>query len=254
MCSRRRMTEADASTGDGGEVEGRGAVPQLRGLGAEQEQFRGLCAELNMDVETGELAWRTYLATKQKYTLEGDQLHWLACALYVACRRGSLPTVGRMVMMEGNGVSLTRLLRSTKLSLIQFFNKARLWADMCNLKTELVHKIDKLERNFAVSNVIFKKYQPIFVDLFRDPAEDPPKPVRSRKQKRPPCTSGEVFDFCWTLFIRVKGHFPAISDDLVNSYHLLLSCVDYIYSCAWTDQREDLLNPVFDCGGETGLP
>ena len=74
--------------------------------------------------------------------------------------------------------------------------QARLWADMCNLKTELVHKIDKLERNFAVSNVIFKKYQPIFVDLFRDPAEDPPKPVRSRKQKRPPCTSGEVFDFC----------------------------------------------------------
>merc|ERR550534_679300 len=108
--------------------------------------------------------------------------------------------------------------------------------------------------NFAVSNVIFKKYQPIFVDLFRDPAEDPPKPVRSRKQKRPPCTSGEVFDFCWTLFIRVKGHFPAISDDLVNSYHLLLSCVDYIYSCAWTDQREDLLNPVFDCGGEPGAP
>ena len=83
------MTEADASTGDGGEVEGAAVVGQLRGLGAEQEQFRGLCAELNMDVETGELAWRTYLATKQKYTLEGDQLHWLACALYVACRRGN---------------------------------------------------------------------------------------------------------------------------------------------------------------------
>ena len=59
------MTEADASTADGGEVDSDAVVGQLRGLGAEQEQFRGLCAELNMDVETGELAWRTYLATKQ---------------------------------------------------------------------------------------------------------------------------------------------------------------------------------------------
>ena len=219
------------------------------------EEFRGLCAELNMDTDTADEAWRAYRATRLKYTLEGDQLHWLACALYVACRRGSLPTVGRQVVMEGNGVSLTRLLRSTKLSLIQFFTKAKLWADMCNLKTELVQKIDKLERNFAVSNVIFKKYQPIFVDLFVDPSEGPgPRQVRSRKQKRPPCTAGEVFDFCWTLFIRVKGHFPAISDDLVNSYHLLLSCVDYTYSCAWTDARTDLLNPVFDCGGVEGLP
>jgi len=230
------MAEVEASPGEAG------------------EEFRGLCAELNMDTDTADEAWRAYSATRQKYTLEGDQLHWLACALYVACRRGSLPTVGRQVVMEGNGVSLTRLLRSTKLSLIQFFTKAKLWADMCNLKTELVQKIDKLERNFAVSNVIFKKYQPIFVDLFVDPSEGGPKQVRSRKQKRPPCTAGEVFDFCWTLFIRVKGHFPAISDDLVNSYHLLLSCVDYIYSCAWTDARTDLLNPVFDCGGVEGLP
>merc|ERR1719192_236828 len=147
-------------------------------------------------------------------------------------------------MMEGNGVSLTRLLRSTKLSLIQFFNKARLWADMCNLKTELVHKIDQLERNFAVSNVIFKKYQPIFVDLFRDPAEDPPKLNRSRKSKRPPCTPGELFDFCWTLFIRVKAAYHSISDDLVNSFHLLLATADYVYCNAFMDNRDDLLNPA----------
>ena len=58
------MTEADASTGDGGEGEGGELGGQLRGLDNEQEQFKGLCAELNMDVETGDLAWKTYLATK----------------------------------------------------------------------------------------------------------------------------------------------------------------------------------------------
>jgi len=223
-----------------------GSKPGMLGVEA---QYRNLCAELNMDTDTLESAWNSYRTTRTNYTLEGDQMHWLACALYVACRK-VVPTVGgRGDVHQGNGVSLTRLLRSTHLSLLQFFNKARKWADMCNLKKELREKIDKLERNFAVSNVIFKKYQPIFVDLFRDPAQDPPKIVRSRKSKRPPCTPGELFDFCWTLFIRVKASFPSISDDLVNSYHLLLATCDYVYSNAVMDKREDLLNPVFD-GGE----
>ena len=60
--------------------------------------------------------------------------------------------------------------------------------------------------------------------------------------RKAPCTPGEVFDFCWSLFVRVKADFPAISDDLVNSYHLLLSCVDYVYANAVLADRSDLLN------------
>merc|ERR1711892_13202 len=219
-----------------------------------QNEFNILCQDLNMDTETSVKAWTSYKDTRKNYTLEGDQMHWLACSLYVACRLSSTPTVGQTTVLQGNGVSLTRLLRSTKLPLVQFFSKARLWADMLNISQEIRGKIEKLERNFAVSNNIFKKFQPIFVDLFRDPSQDPNRAPRSRKQKRPPCSPGELFDFCWTLFIRVKGEFPSISDDLVNSYHLLLSCVDYMFGCAWVDKREDLINPSFDSGalGETG--
>ena len=63
--------------------------------------------------------------------------------------------------------------------------------------------------------------------------------------RKPPCTPGDVFDFCWCLFVRVKTDFPSISDDLVNSYHLLLSCVDYIYGNAVMANRFDLLNETF---------
>ena len=43
------------------------------------------------------------------------------------------------------------------------------------------------------------------------------------------------------------GHFPAISDDLVNSYHLLLCCLDHLYSNAlFTRNRRELLNPNFE--------
>ena len=51
-----------------------------------------------------------------------------------------------------------------------------------------------------------------------------------------------MFDFGWALFVRVKADFPDISDDLVNSYPLLLCCVDYIYANAVYFNRTDLLN------------
>ena len=54
---------------------------------------------------------------------------------------------------------------------------------MANLPQEFRDKIDRLERNFAVSTVIFKKYRPIFLDIFRNPADCPVRPPRGRKQR-----------------------------------------------------------------------
>ncbi|XP_013394844.1 retinoblastoma-like protein 1 [Lingula anatina] len=171
-----------------------------------EKRFEDLCLELNMDQSAKEEAWEHYERINTNYTLEGDTIHWLACALYHACRRTVIPTVGRGVI-EGNCVSLTRLLRSAKLSLLQFFNKMKKWADMANFAQEFRDKVDRLERNFAVSTVIFKKFEPIFLDIFKNPADDPPKQVRSRKQRRLPCTPSDVFNFCWTMFVQVKGTF-----------------------------------------------
>lgn len=49
------------------------------------------------------------------FFFQGDSLHWLACALYVACRKSVVPTVDSSGTVEGNCVSLTRLLRAAKL-------------------------------------------------------------------------------------------------------------------------------------------
>ncbi|KDR11553.1 Retinoblastoma-like protein 1, partial [Zootermopsis nevadensis] len=214
------------------------------------KRHQELCVNLNMDKDAADEAWHSYETIRQNYTLEGDQLHWLGCALYVACRKSSTPTVGRSgAMVEGNCVSLTRLLRLCKLSLIQFFSKSKKWADMASMPSEFRSKIDRLERNFAVSMVIFKKYQPIFVDMFYNSTEDQPRQPRSRKQRSMPCTSAKVFDFCWTLFVCVKGKFPGVSDDLVNSYHLLLACCDLMFANAILADRREILNPKFP-----GLP
>jgi len=68
-------------------------------------------------------------------------------------------------------------------SLIQFFSKSKKWVGMANMPPEFHSKIDRLERNFAVSMVIFKKYQPIFIDMFHNPVDDQLRQSRSRKQR-----------------------------------------------------------------------
>ncbi|XP_069727828.1 retinoblastoma-like protein 1 isoform X1 [Phaenicophaeus curvirostris] len=204
-----------------------------------------LCQELNLDAGSAAEALRDFTALRGTYSLEGEALHWLACALYVACRKSRVPTVGSG-LMEGNGVSLTRILRSARLSLIQFFSKMKKWMDMSNLPQEFRERVERLERNFEVSTVIFKKFEPIFLDIFQNPYEDTSKLQRSRKQRRMPCSVKDLFNFCWTLFVYTKGNFHMIGDDLVNSYHLLLCCLDLIFANALVcPNRRDLLNPSF---------
>ncbi|XP_033822794.1 retinoblastoma-like protein 1 [Periophthalmus magnuspinnatus] len=215
-----------------------------------RHSLEALCQELNLDEQTATEAMENFTAICNTYTLEGEVVHWLACALYAACRKNSIPTVGKG-LMEGNCVSLTRILRSSKLSLIQFFSKMKKWADMSNLSQDFRLRMDRLERNFEVSTVIFRKFEPIFMDMFQNPqGAEPPRQPRSRKHRRLPCHISDVFKFCWTLFVYTKGNFRMIGDDLVNSYHLLLCCLDLVFGNALLcSNRKDLINPTFK-----GLP
>ncbi|TNN42346.1 Retinoblastoma-like protein 2 [Liparis tanakae] len=133
------------------------------------------------------------------------------------------------------------------------------WQDMADLPQDFRRSTNQLERNFTVSAVIFKKYVPIFKAIFKAPWEEPARVHRSRKQRRHPCSVTEVFNFCWVLFVHAKGdshqhptrdpcggNFPLISDDLVNSYHLLLCALDLVFSNALLcNARRDLLNADF---------
>lgn len=60
-----------------------------------------------------------------------------------------------------------------------------------------------------------------------------------------PCTPAQLFEFTWTLFVSSKSEIPDILDDLVNSYHLLLVCCNFIYANSILANRDDLLNPQF---------
>lgn len=54
---------------------------------------------------------------------------------------------------------------------------------MANLSSTFREKINRLERTFAVSMVIFKKFQPIFKDMFVEPIHDPQRQPKSKKSR-----------------------------------------------------------------------
>ncbi|MPC38200.1 Retinoblastoma-like protein 1 [Portunus trituberculatus] len=222
-----------------------------------KRKYNDLSLDLNLDQVTADEAWANYENIKLKYTLEvwdaecaalghlnrlwipitglvgvnaaivtctGEQLTWLACALYAACRRRSVPTVGGRPgnMIQGNCVSLTRMLQHCNLPLTEFIKKMKSWLAMSHFDEGFCRRVDLLERNFAVSNNIFKKYKPIFLDLFKNPLNDLPRPPRSRK-------------------------YPSIPQDLVSCYSLLLASIDLIYRNVVLSNRKDLINP--ECEG-----
>ena len=179
--------------------------------------------------------------------MEGNVEPWLSCAIYSAC--STTPTValsGKEI--SGSCISLTRLLiegtgldskslRNVKLtkpnkvnvSLIEFMTKIRRWSEMSNLGLTFNEKINQLERNFSVVTVIFKKFVPIFDDVFGgETSGGKGTPLKLRKGKKL-IQWPNVRQTAWLLFIYAKSNFPGIADDLVNSYSLLICVINYIY-------------------------
>lgn len=214
-----------------------------------------LCNKLNLDNKAVTESWESFKILSQNFFLEGDPLHWLGCAVFVACRKSITPTVGSSVI-EGNCVSLTSLLRCCNLNLIQFFFNIRRWSDMTGMPEEFIKKIDALEESFSVTCNVFKEYCVIFPKIFKTPELSDleiPKLHRNRKQKigfrSMQCTPAKIFEFIWNLYITIRGEDSSYSNDLVQSYHLLLGICDLAFKNAFLTERRDLLNPQF-----SGLP
>uniref|UniRef100_A0A131YUZ6 Rb retinoblastoma tumor suppressor related protein n=1 Tax=Rhipicephalus appendiculatus TaxID=34631 RepID=A0A131YUZ6_RHIAP len=224
------------------------------GLSSEGDQevracFQEVCSSLNMDRLTSDQALNTYENISMNYTLEGNMRHWIACALYVECRNGNVPTVAHTSRIEGNCVSLTRLLSICRISLLDFFTKMKKWADMANLNERMRQRIETIEKSFCVTAKIYEKYVQIFTSVFKEHQTTAQrrsiKAVKRRVHRPTQCSSNDMFHFIWTLYVYIKGRFSAICCDLVNCYHLLLCCIDYGYCAALAAKRTDLLDPKF---------
>lgn len=74
---------------------------------------------------------------------------------------------------------------------------------MSNLSQDFRQRMERLERNFEVSTVIFRKFEPIFMDMFQNPqGGEPPRQPRSRKHRQG--THTQTHTHTWPRSKRLK--------------------------------------------------
>ncbi|EJD73805.1 retinoblastoma-associated protein A domain-containing protein [Loa loa] len=132
--------------------------------------------------------------------------------------------------------SLAKLLRICKISVLEFFDKATKWVEMINGPRRLKDHINRVQSSLAVAAVVFKKLLPIFRKIFAPPCsndDDNSKDLNCKK----------LFTLLWTLFIVMRKQFN--SDDLMNSFHLLLCTVDFIFQDLRRSEMASLLDGDF---------
>ncbi|XP_017869842.1 PREDICTED: retinoblastoma family protein [Drosophila arizonae] len=209
-----------------------------------RQKFESLCRDLNMDIKTESEAFKMLKEVLKHYSLEGEILHWFCCALFVACRQSTTPTVGgQNAVVMGNCVPLNNLLRCCQMSIYEFKKKIKLWCDMANMPHTFAQQMEELERKFSITFTIYKKYRDIFDQVFLCP------PNEKNHSKNSKCSYIKLDDICWRLFLCAKNQKPTTTLDLVTSYNLMMCCIDLIYANVLAEKRTDLINPKFE-----GLP
>ncbi|CAF1215474.1 unnamed protein product [Rotaria magnacalcarata] len=212
--------------------------------------YSKLCLDLNMDIETKEDAWRSYEHIRKHYVLEGDQLHWLAVSLYVSCRRNRFLT-----SIDNNPISISRLLKSANhLELIVFFDKLHKWEDMANLPDSIRFKIDQVEHAFNISSIIFEKYTKIFIEIFGGNqyklihsdyqyrrTSNQINPKLNQKNKANKLNHHDLYSLIWTIYALAKTIYPSTINDLIASFHLLISSFIFIYDYSKLNKLDYLI-------------
>lgn len=164
--------------------------------------------------------WDCYNKLRHVYSLEGDQTQWLVCLLYLTNEK-QLTINKRELKSTLNKFSsfqFLKLMQFNKDSLAALFAKMNKAIEMINMPRELCTQIELIERNFNVSCILFAKFNKISSQMFSQEVTASLAPSK--------CVS----DIAWLLFIYVKEKFPHIGSDLVNSFQLLVCCLNLIYA------------------------
>lgn len=200
-----------------------------------------------MDNETVMDGWNSYENICKHYYLEGDQIHWLSVSLYVSCRKKKYLTKS-----PNNPISISRLLTSANhLKLLIFFDKLKKWIDMENLPDSLRKNLENLENSFHISSIIFQKYFQLFVEIFNGNEKKLNEfnyseqrkliQINPKLNKQMKLTQIHFYQLIWIIYSLIKSKYPSTCNDLIASFHLLISSFVYVIHLIQTNHFQHFI-------------
>lgn len=145
---------------------------------------------------------------------------------------------------------------------MEFFEKLNKWAEMIVSSRRLLDHINRVQSSLAVSTVVYKKFLPIFRRVFLNSNSTPTKNLSLKPKYLSSLygiTTAQIFELIWIMFIAFKSFFNYFlfikiinleqfmtnSDDLMNSFHLLLCIIELIFEDLREAHLTHLYNPEF---------
>lgn len=155
-----------------------------------------------------------------------------------------------------SGISLTKLLRTCNIKLYEFLKKTERYLTMVQTSKDSAARFKEFGVGLSVSLLAYEKFKTVFNDLFASPnyteeaalaavSISTPQKGSKKSKSTNKCTPNNVYEFCWYLFLSANCENPSNTIDLVTSYHIILCCIDIVYSNIVADKRDDLLNMSF---------
>jgi hypothetical protein len=183
-----------------------------------------LCRALNLDEDTQQFAWNLLarLTLKPQNEEERYFAYMAACALYVAGKKDE----GSQDLL-GNCVSLSQLLNSTQIRLVDFFEPLKAFIANLQLGARYEEQLQNLEKKFCVVCFLFRKYEKEFSRLFKLAGD-----ADESKEAL-------LYSLGWLLFLVAKGKILAQPPDLINAFHLLLCCINLLIVTAPANLKVD---------------
>ncbi|CAF1457080.1 unnamed protein product [Rotaria sp. Silwood1] len=104
------------------------------------------------------------------------------------------------------------------------------WRSYEHIRKHYVLEGDQLhcvEHVFNISSIIFEKYRKIFIEIFGGNqykrTSNQINPKLNTKNKLNKCSHQDLYSLLWTIYALAKTIYPLTINDLIASFHLLIS-------------------------------
>ncbi|XP_052784892.1 retinoblastoma-associated protein-like isoform X3 [Mya arenaria] len=132
--------------------------------------------------------------------------------------------------------TLGEILRKSGLNFIKFSKLVRQYWDTMDLSETVRKHISAVEKRYCIISPLFKTFEREWGTVFREEENQESIPFEKSEGTQ------EKKRLCWTLFLHAKDELMCDSEELIQTYLLLLCCLEFVLRAT----PAFLLQPPFD--------